>query len=220
MKVVCICLARINSKRLPGKLMLDLNGKPLIHYTLETMEKLGIESYIFTDSKELKKYAAKNFETINIRNKPEKYCQDEHKTNEELKEYNEEIKADVIIYLAGTSPFRDVERIKTGLEMIGAYDCAMSVKNIPDRMYWFMVNENNVLPLNFKKRTFCNSTTDKVWVFEETGSIYIFKKELLENDFFINEKCYFIYDPVNIDIDTIEDLEKARKYLRSNNGNN
>jgi len=59
-----------------------------------------------------------------------------------------------------------------------------------------------------------------VWVFEETGSIYIFKKELLENDFFINEKCYFIYDPVNIDIDTIEDLERAREYLRSKNGNN
>jgi CMP-N-acetylneuraminic acid synthetase len=226
MKIICICLARINSKRLPGKLMLDLDGYPLIAYTLKIMNEIGYESYIYTDSPVLAMYTKQNFKKINIEIKPDKYCQDVHLTNQELLEYNQELNADIFIYLPGTSPFRNIETLKQSIKIITAnqdiYDCAMTVKKLSDRMYWnkkeFM--KAGGLNFNLNKRTFNNSGTFKDNIYEETGNFYIFKKKLLHNIFFINEKCLFIDDPINIDIDTIEDLEKARQYLRSKNGNN
>jgi CMP-N-acetylneuraminic acid synthetase len=53
-------------------------------------------------------------------------------------------------------------------------------------------------------------------MYEETGSFYIFKKELLQDNFFINSNCFFIEDNVNIDIDTPEDLTRAENYLKRN----
>lgn len=216
-KVINICLARIESKRIPRKLLKDFCGKPLIQYTIEFMQKLPYESYLYTDSVDI----AKNFMgyKINIKDKPVKYCQDTHLTNIELKEYNEELQADVFIYLAGTTPMRNYEKIKAAIDLFLAnldkYDCAMGVIRLKDRMYW-TDTENGKDSLNFKltDRTFNNSSTFKKPVYVETGSIYIFKKELLENNFFINEKCLFIEDDFCHDMDTEEDWQKAEKFYK------
>ena len=39
MKVLCIVQARMGSERLPGKVMKEINGKPMISYTLNSLEK-------------------------------------------------------------------------------------------------------------------------------------------------------------------------------------
>lgn len=216
MKIVSICLSRKNSKRFPNKVMADLNGKPMIFYTLEIMKKLGYESYLYTDNEELRNYAKKEFPEINVRIKPDVYAQDKHLTNIELTKYNKDIQADVFIYLAGTSPLRQIEivqkGIKTFIDNMDRYDCAMAVKELPDRMYWF-----GYAPCSFelKHRTFNNSETIRKKIFEETGSLYIFKKELLQNNFFINNKCLFVNDEINIDVDNIVDLKQTEKHETS-----
>lgn len=225
MKIVSICLARINSKRLPKKLLKQFCGKPLIHYTAEIMNKLPYDSSIYTDSLKLRNYVNINFPQIAVRPKPIKYCQDKHLTNEELKYYNKDIKADIFIYLAGTSPIRDIENIKKHIDIfsnnLDKYDCAMGVRKLPDRFYWQKAELENTKAIgknfNIYKRNFNNSETFKNILYEETGSIYIFKKELLDSNFFINEKCLFIQDNFCYDIDTEDDWKKAEKYYKELN---
>jgi CMP-N-acetylneuraminic acid synthetase len=188
--------------------MKDICGKPMIWYTLDLMSKLGHEAYLYTDNEELREYA-KCVPGINIKIKPDIYSQDKHLTNIELMEYNKEIKADVFVYLAATSPIRLVETIKLAISKfinnMDKFDCAMAVRELPDRMYWYGYS-----PCSFelKHRTFNNSDTIRKKIFEETGSLYIFKKELLQDNFFINNKCLYVNDDINIDIDTFEDLER------------
>lgn len=212
MKIITICLSRKNSKRFPNKVMTDLCGKPMIWYTLDLMSKLGYEAYLYTDNEELQEYVKANFPKVKVKTKPEKYAQDKHLTNIELNEYNEEIKADIFIYLAGTSPLRKLDNIKNAITKFinntDKYDCAMAVKELPDRMYWY-----GYAPCSFelKHRTFNNNETIRKKIFEETGSLYVFKKELLKNNFFINNRCLYVNDEINIDIDHISDLEIAKE---------
>jgi CMP-N-acetylneuraminic acid synthetase len=222
MKVVCISLSRAGSKRFPNKITQRLNSAPLYFYTLDFMSKLGLESYVYTDIKEIFSFAKqfRKFDGIRFNEKPERYTQDTHLTNIELLEYNKEINADIFIYLPMTSPIRDfnkfIEGLTNFLKALDIYDCAMSVKKLNDRMYWTKDTLNQTTGLNFglSKRTFNNDSTFKNIVYEETGNFYIFKKELLKDTFFINSHCLFIDENVNIDIDTPADLERAENYLR------
>jgi CMP-N-acetylneuraminic acid synthetase len=222
MKLVCISLSRAGSKRFPNKIIQRFNSAPLYFYTLDFMAKLGLESYCYTDIKEIETFKKqfKKFDNIQIREKPERFAGDTHLTNIELTEYNKEINADVFIYLPMTSPIRDFNNFVVGLteflQHLDVFDCAMSVKKVNDRMIWFKDDAGKTKGLNFlsEKRTFNNDTTFKNIMYEETGSFYIFKKELLNDNFFINSNCFFIEDNVNIDIDTPEDLKKAENYLK------
>jgi len=216
-KVVSICLSRAGSKRLPMKVMKDLNGHPMTWYTLNIMQYLGFESYVYTDIEILKELIIRDFPNINARTKPEKYAGDVHKTNLELLEYNEDIKADVFIYLPATSPIRNFEKLKAGikyfLDNLNDYDCLMSVKQLPDRFYYM---EGCPINYNLNDRNFNNNLSPHKKIFEETGSFYAFKAELLNNDhYFINERCVFVEDEINIDIDNIEDFKKAEKYMEA-----
>lgn len=225
MKIVNICLARKESKRLPGKNMKLFCDKPLIDYTARIMQRLGYDSYIYTDWLKICNYVNIKYPEINVRPKPAKYAQDIHLTNEELKHYNKDINADIFIYLPATSPVREysilVEGINEFLNNLDKYDCAMSVKKMPDRMYWKHSGESLNIAIgdnfNIFHRNFNNNKTFKNDIYQETGSFYIFKKELLDNNFFINEKCLFIEQDYVIDLDTEDDWNEAENFMQWHN---
>ena len=56
-RVTCIILARKNSKRIKNKNTLKINNKPLIQYTIESVNKSKSvnNSYLFTDDFKNKK---------------------------------------------------------------------------------------------------------------------------------------------------------------------
>lgn len=220
MKVVLISLARAGSKRLPLKNMRELNGKPLAWYTLNLMDRFNFEKYVYTDIESLKDLVNRDFPGIQARTKPEKFAGDVHYTNIELSEYNQNIKADVFIYLPMTSPIRDYIKLNEGIkfliEHLNDYDCMMSVRQMPDRFYYM-----DGAPLNFimDHRNFNNNLSLHKKIYEETGSFYGFKTELLSEDFFINSKCLFVEDNINIDIDTIDDFDRAKRYMEGKKWN-
>ena len=64
MKIVSIILARGGSKGIPDKNIIDLNGRPLIYYSINAAQKAKIpEVWVSTDSKKIamvaKQYNAK-----------------------------------------------------------------------------------------------------------------------------------------------------------------
>ncbi len=53
MKPVIIIPARLESSRIPRKMLLEISGKPLIRWTVEAAERTGFRVYVATDSKEI-----------------------------------------------------------------------------------------------------------------------------------------------------------------------
>ena len=49
--------ARGGSKRIPKKNLVDLNGKPLLQYVIETSKNITDEIYVSTDNNDIKKFA-------------------------------------------------------------------------------------------------------------------------------------------------------------------
>ncbi len=48
MKFVALIQARMSSRRLPGKVLLPLQGKPLLQYVVETAQAVGLEAVVAT----------------------------------------------------------------------------------------------------------------------------------------------------------------------------
>ena len=65
-RVTCIILARKNSKRIKNKNTLKINNKPLIQYTIESVNKSKSvnNSYLFTDDFKIKKLCGKKVKFI------------------------------------------------------------------------------------------------------------------------------------------------------------
>jgi CMP-N-acetylneuraminic acid synthetase len=213
MKVVCVCLARIGSKRLPKKLLKPFAGKELIRYTFDTMKELqknDIDCYVYSDSQEIRDIAKEY--NINDRAKLFENKEGKHHTAKELIEYNNEYNADIIILLQGTSPFRYSEIIMIGVNRIKKKfcDCIFSGHLIKNR---FCYLEPDIANFNRENRDFNGSKNLKLnnlWI--ETGSFYIFNKKQLKKKHITCGEMLAIEDKYNIDIDTIEDFNKA-EYL-------
>jgi len=66
-----LCIpARLNSKRLPGKCLLEVNGKSLLQRAYENCKKVGIDVLVFTDgSRELAQHCSeRNIEFLSVYN--------------------------------------------------------------------------------------------------------------------------------------------------------
>jgi N-acylneuraminate cytidylyltransferase len=207
MNIVCICLARKNSKRIPNKNFKLFNGKPLIHYTAELMNKLEYKTYIYTDDNNIKNYINNNFKSIEVKEKPERYAQDNHLTDEELLFYNQTLNADIIVLLQATSPFRNIDDLNNAIKdfINKDADCGITVKKLDNKYYYF--NDKCNYDKNERSYNGCN----KDFVYKETGSFYIFKKDQLLKNHITNGKLIFFDDPYDIDIDTLSDFNNAKE---------
>ena len=84
-KVLSIIPARKGSKSLPNKNILELNGKPLIHWTIKSSLNCSFidDTLITTDSNQILKYG-KNFSVL-LRERPKKLARDNTSMIEVLK---------------------------------------------------------------------------------------------------------------------------------------
>lgn len=215
--IAIIILARAGSKRIPNKNFKLFNGKPLIHWTLEVAEKLDYPVYFFSDSHEMRNYAAKF--NVNIDIKPTIYAGDEHKTNEEIKEYNEKIGADIIVNLQVTSPIRDAGLIRKWIDEFqhSKFNCGMSVYRLPLK-FFFMQGE----PINFMFKNRDYNGCQKEYLYTENGNFYIFKKEMLECKHFLQPPIQMFPDITGIELDYVwqwENAELTHRRLNENKNN-
>lgn len=196
MKIAIVILARKGSKRILNKNFKDFCNKPLIHYTLFDAVKLGYPVYFYSDCKKMREYAKKY--NVDVRIKSDKYAKDKHKTNEELLEYNKEIKADILILLQPTTPLRDIELLKKWIEKFknAFFDSGYSVYRLPKK-YYYMAG----IPINFdqKDRDYNGCKLEDVYF--ENGSFYIFRKEVLKEKHVISGQSIQFLDKYGIELD-------------------
>ena len=225
MKTLIIIPARGGSKGVPNKNIKQLNGKPLIQYTIEAAKKINKDIDIcMTSDSDLIINTVKNIGLPVPFKRPENLAKDNSGTYEVLLHtidfYKQKgIIYDTIILLQPTSPLRNEKHIQEALALYSDdLDMLVSVKETESNPYYVLFEENKNGYLqkskegNFTRRQDC----PKVW--EYNGAIYIINvKALLQKNMgeFKKIKKYIMDSKSSLDIDTKLDFALA-EYLINN----
>ena len=234
--------ARLDSTRLPGKLMMDLNGSPVILSTLLNTMKTNLfdEVYVVTDSKEIYNYLIKHHKNI-------LFSKENHVSgSDRIAEFAKDMEVDIIVNVQGDEPLIDKKSLQKlvntfKLDKYKKIDLVSLMKVISNREE--VENPNNVkvvtdsddFAIYFSRSPipFNSASNPKLNYFKHIG-IYGFRKKSLVD--FYNSKPtkleliekleqlrylesgkkikMVISDFDGIGIDTMEDLIKARSLFK------
>ena len=182
-KNLCIIPARGGSKRLPGKNLLPLGGRPLIAHTIEHalqskyIQKVIVSTNDFEISHVAKKYGAQ------VVHRPEEISGD-YATSEAalLHAYNEIVQSgfcpDLVIFLQCTSPIREPWDIDRAIEKLYAENADSLLSGSKNERFFWRRSSENTIPINYDYRHRMRDQ-DHPEEYEENGSIYIFKPDIL-----------------------------------------
>ena len=226
-KVLAIIPARKGSKRLPFKNRLDLNGKPLISWTIESAIKSSYidDIIISTDDEEIIKIA--NSYNINVPFKRPKILSNDHSTSLDvifhaikfLKNKNKIY--DIIILLQPTSPLRDYIEIDSSFELLkNKIESVVSVCETDHSNLW-----SNNLPKNHSLENFINPkyiglrSQDLPKFYMLNGAIFLSRINYLKKNksfFGKKSKAFVMPRQKSIDIDSKIDFEICKILINEN----
>lgn len=206
-KVALFIPIKLNNQRLPGKNVMELNGKPLCEYIFDTVNEIDSiqEKYIYCSDEGIKKYIPKGLTFL----KRDPYLDGFHVKGLEIIDYFiKDVEADVYVLTHVTQPFTRAESIEKALDKVlyEGYDSAFSCMCMQDYC-WYMGK-----PINYDMQDIV-TTQNLEPVYIETGAFFIFRKEVFKKYHQrIGKKPYIsVIDQFEaVDIDTIEDFEFAK----------
>jgi len=219
--------ARGGSERLPRKNVLELNGKPLIAYSIEAglkskyIDKLLVSSDDEEILGEAIKFGAQTIRRPDVLASAKATTFDaiEHAINKVVDKY------DYIVLLQATSPLRNEQHIDEAITLLQERnaDAIISVCKTDHSPLW-----SGTLPLNssmvgfLKEETINKRSQDLEQNFRLNGAIYICKTEsfLEERSFFLKENifAYKMNRKYSIDIDEEIDFKIAAILMSDSNG--
>ena len=217
--VMGITLARGGSKGIPQKNVIDVNGKPLIQYTIDEVKKSKyIDHYIVsTDDEDIKNLCRELEQTYFDRSPVE----DTQKSSDGLLEVLKTMdKPDYIVEIMCTNPLKTVEDIDgviKKLDMMGV-DSVCSVVRVwdyhPSRIKFIKGNQMiDVYPEKLESRR--QDLRPPAYI--RNGSIYAMTWEQINvkgSRYDKNTVPYMMPEERTINIDEPIDLELARILLR------
>ena len=228
--VLAVIPARSGSKGLKGKNILQLNGKPLIAWTIEAARgsKYIDNLLVSTDDKKISEIANKyHCQTPFLR--PLELSLDETPTIDVILHainyyLNLGKKYDYFILLEPTSPLRDSHDIDKALELLdSSRDFANSIVGVSKvesshPFFDVKIKESGLIEpyANNKFKTVRRQDIDELFYFE--GSIYISKTdELINEKSFLHEKTlpYTVPRWKSLEIDELLDLILAESIMNN-----
>ncbi len=216
--------ARGGSKRLPGKNILDLCGKPIIAWSIEAgLNSSYIDKVVVSSDDDDILDTAKRFKAEIIK-RPKQLASDTASSFDVVKHAIDNLESyDYVVLLQPTSPLRNYQHIDKAIEFLEEKnaDSIISVCEVNHSPLWSNTLQENCSMNNFIKEEVINKRSqDLEKYYRLNGAIYIceISKFLKEREFFLGENVYaFIMNREHsIDIDEKIDLEFAR-ILASNN---
>jgi len=130
MKIIAMIPARMGSQRVKQKNIRPLNGKPLISHIVETavLSDIFDEVYINSESDVFQEIA--DYYKIKFYKRPDYLSSNEATNDDFVKDFMLNVDGDLIIQLLSTSPFLNVEEIRSFVDKIKAenLDTLISVK--------------------------------------------------------------------------------------------
>ena len=241
MKTIAMIPARIDSVRLPGKLMMDLGGMPIILRTYKNTlnTKLFEKVYVVTDSEIIYDLIKDNGGDV-FMSSIQHTC-----GSDRIAEFVPKIEADLIINIQGDEPFIDKGSLQKlikvfyndNLKKIDLGSLMQSIKSDeikdPNNVKVVVDNENfaiyfsrSIIPFNRSKNNIEYFKHIGVYAFRKQSLIDFYnseptpleKSEKLEQLRYIEKgkKIKMVYtDYKGIGIDVMDDLINARKIINA-----
>ncbi len=217
MRILGVVPARCGSKSIPMKNVKQLNGKPLIAYTIEAALASNLDKVIVsTDCKEIAKISREYKAEVTMRS--DKLAQDDTPTLPVLQDLISKIadKYDAVMTLQPTSPLRTVSHINEAISTFiddAAADSLVSVVKTPHN---FMPEK--LMTYDGKYLTgssIVNRRQDMSVAYARNGAaIYITKIEKLNQYIFGGKILPFFMNKLDsIDIDEMEDWNIVERLI-------
>jgi len=221
--ILAIIPARGASKGIKNKNIVDISGKPLLAWTIEAAlsSKYISQTFVSSDNNKILQIAGKHGASTILR--PESLALDtsaseptiEHTLQSLINENYE-----YIILLQPTSPLRDSSDIDNAFDLFFQKDATslISVSKIDKKILKaFKKNDSGFISAISNAEYPFMRRQDLPETFISNGAIYIIKtEEFLKNSSLFTDRCVsFLMDEIkSIDIDTLEDLNRAQRYLK------
>lgn len=226
-KALAIIPARGGSKRLPGKNIKPLQGKPLISYTIEAAIKSDCFTKILlsSDDEEILEIG-RQYQEVEGEVRPSRLAGDQVKVLELVCEIAErpELKEnyDVIALLLPTAPFRQAKHIQAGFEELTPnIDSVVSLTTyeFPPQLS-VTLEENQLITPVFNPCPLITGDTrsqDQKLIYRPNGGFYIswWQSFLVNQNFWKGKvKGYPMSRLASVDIDDQTDLDYAEFLLK------
>ena len=180
LRTVALIPARGGSKRLPGKNLRVVAGKPLIAHTIE--QALGSacidRTYVSTDSPEIALVASEFGAEVIPR--PPALSGDEASSESALEhglEYLRDVRGeeyDIIVFLQCTCPVRRPSDIDSAVGKLVAEDADSLLSVVQSRLFTWAIQDGRPVSTSYDY-TCRNRTQDMAPTYVENGSIYVLR---------------------------------------------
>lgn len=224
--LIAIVPARGGSKGIPLKNLADLNGLPLLAWTLNSVAaaETPMRLIVSTDSQQIARAAHRFGAEVVVR--PSDLAADETPTEPVVSHALETIGAasdDTILLLQATSPLRGIRALDDAVSQYfnDGRDCLVAVVSESPFLWREGAESAEALYESSARRRRQDFGSDDR-IYRETGSIYIFRKEGLDssaNRIHGRVSLFVMEAWESIDIDQPSDLQLAELTLKSMEAN-
>jgi CMP-N,N'-diacetyllegionaminic acid synthase len=218
--------ARAGSQRIPNKNLINLNGKPLIYYTINECKKIKkyADIYVSSDSDKILKYC-KKFKFLSTKKRSKKLSSNKSNMNDVvqdlilyLEKKNKRYKN--FILLQPTSPLRKFKEIISCINIFKKkkLKSLVTISNLMEKSNEIIIKKNNKWKYLFKNKNnhldLCNFVDGSIYI----CTIDFFKKY---KDLIKKDKTFFfkVNKKYNVDVDHKYDLALAEYFLKNNESN-
>ena len=221
--------ARLGSKGLPGKNIINCAGKPLINWSISAAKNVDFfdDVLVSTDSVKIADLARHAGASVPFL-RPDEFATDDASILNVVKHAWENHLApngdyfDYVVLLQPTSPLRTSSHIISAIklyfkELKSESDTLASVYQVDKKNGWLMQRENDTGYINF-----CIDESERRQELKPcylpNGAIYILKGSEIDGGIYHKNTIPFVMDTADsLDIDTIEDLRKIENILFKRN---
>ena len=223
--VLALIPARGGSKGLPGKNLRTLCGQPLLSYTIKAAlsSEYIDQTWLSSDDLDILELGSQ-FE-INLIHRPAELASDTSSASSVVEHFLSLLPKDTlakdpfIVYLQPTSPLRSSAHINKAFSQLASSNAEFLLSVCEsDRSPFksFSLNSNGLLEPLFEEGVSNVGRQELQKTFDPNGAIYIFCASI-----FFKKNCfpsagaqpYFMSQEDSVDIDTLEDFDKAATLL-------
>lgn len=209
MNIVVLIPARGGSKRVPGKNIRQLGGKPLVTWSLDTASGLGYPYYVSTDSPGIENLARRFGAEIIFR--PPEFASDTSTDRDVINHAIHFFDADIIAYLRPTTPFRDISVLQKAISDFMSnedYSCLRCVEELTESAFkTFTMEGKRLVPA--MGRTIDANLPNHMYpkTYRNNGYLDLYRVP------YDDSKIMGFVTPKTVEIDTEEDFQYAEYVL-------
>lgn len=225
-KILAIIPAKSISKRIPGKNIKSLAGKPMMAYIIETTVSLKKEGYVdrvvlSTDSQEIADIGIRFGAEVPFL-RPKRLTRDDVPTREVLEHALDELRKkesyipDYVLLLYPTSPLLKKERIKEAIEITERRGSDSVFSGTSDKGHYWVEDEGGYIRLYPKKQV---NSQYQIPLVKENGAIYLTRADIMKRQYVADKAdVVLMHEGENIDVDYPEDFKEVEAILKKSGG--